>query len=107
MKRAGKKSNKNPNKKPRRHDSCVKEELKYSRKIFLMTNRVCMAAMVRTMYQVYEWEYEKIGEFLGSYLVLLEETADYRSGMEQFVRDTEELTGVNVTKLLQDVYKWE
>ena len=93
--------------KPRRHDSCIKDDLKYIKPVFITTNQACMAAVVRTLYQVYEWDYDQIGEFLGSYLVLLDEIGDKRSGVSQFVRDTETLTGVDIRKLLQDVYKWE
>ena len=107
MKRAGKKTKKKSSTPPRRHDSCVKNDLKYFKPVFLSTNAACMAAVVRTLYQVYEWEYEQIGEFLGSYLVLLDEIGDKRSGVNQFVRDTEALTGVDIRMLLQEVYKWE
>lgn len=64
------------------------------------TNYLNIAAMVRTLATVYDWDKEQIDEFMESHMALLQEISDHRCNIKQFVKDTEELTGVNITKLI-------
>lgn len=64
------------------------------------TNFFNISAMVRTLATVYEWDKEQIDEFMESHMALLQEISDHRCNIKQFVKDTEELTGVNITKLI-------
>lgn len=71
--------------------------------IVKMTNYVNMAAVVRTLYHVYGWRQKRIGDFLESYLVLMQEIFDKRSTVRGFISDTKELTGFDVKKMLDDL----
>ena len=73
--------------------------------IVKLTNYLTLAVMVRVLWMDYGWRDKRIARFLESYLVLMEETADKRSGVNEFIRDTKELTGIDVVKLLDDIYK--
>ena len=64
------------------------------------TNFLNVSAMVRTLATVYDWNKEQIDEFMESHMALLQEISDHRCNIKQFVKDTEELTGVNITKLI-------
>lgn len=64
------------------------------------TNFLNISAMVRTLATVYDWNKEQIDEFMESHMTLLQEISDHRCNIKQFVKDTEELTGVNITKLI-------
>ena len=64
------------------------------------TNFLNISAMVRTLAMVYDWDKEQIDEFMESHMALLQEISDHRCNIKQFVKDTEELTGVNITKLI-------
>lgn len=64
------------------------------------TNFLNISAMVRTLATVYDWNKEQIDEFMESHMALLQEISDHRCNIKQFVKDTEELTGVNITKLI-------
>ena len=69
--------------------------------IVKMANYVNIAALVRTLWTVYGWREKRIAAFLESHLVLLEEAT--RFGVNEMIRDTEELTGVNVQKLFDEI----
>lgn len=56
--------------------------------------------MVRTLATVYDWDKEQIDEFMESHMALLQEISDHRTNIKQFVKDTEELTKVNIRKLI-------
>lgn len=64
------------------------------------TNFLNISAMVRTLATVYDWNKEQIDEFMESHMALLQEISDHRCNIKQFVKDTEELTGVNITELI-------
>ena len=64
------------------------------------TNFLNISAMVRTLATEYDWDKEQIDEFMESHMALLQEISDHRCNIKQFVKDTEELTGVNITKLI-------
>lgn len=64
------------------------------------TNFLNISAMVRTLATVYDWDKEQIDEFMESHMALLQEISDHRCNIKQFVKDTEELTGVNITELI-------
>lgn len=64
------------------------------------TNYLNIAAMVRTLATVYDWNKEQIDEFMESHMALLQEISDHRTNIKRFVADTEEQTGVNITELI-------
>lgn len=64
------------------------------------TNFLNISAMVRTLATVYEWDKEQIDEFMESHMALLQEISDHRTNIKHFVKDTEDLTGVNVRELI-------
>lgn len=64
------------------------------------TNYLNIAAMVRTLATVYDWNKEQIDEFMESHMALLQEISDHRTNIKRFMADTEELTGVNITDLI-------
>ena len=66
------------------------------------TNYVNLAIMVRTLHMVYDWTKEELLEFCEAYVALVGEFGDHRTGVAQFVRDTEKLTGIDVKKLLDE-----
>lgn len=65
------------------------------------TNFLNISAMVRTLATVYDWNKEQIDEFMESHMALLQEISDHRTNIKQFVKDTEELTGVDITALIE------
>lgn len=66
------------------------------------TNYLNIAAMVRTLNLVYGWDKEQLDEFMESHMALLQEVSDHRTNIKQFVKDTEEMTGVDITKLIDE-----
>ena len=64
------------------------------------TNYLNISAMVRTLSEVYDWNKEQIDDFMESHMALLQEISDHRTNIKTFVKDTEELTGVNITELI-------
>ena len=66
-------------------------------------NYVVVAAVVRTLWTVYGWRHKRIAYFLEAILSLLEESR--RFGYERLIKDTYDLTGVDVIKLVDEVYK--
>ena len=66
------------------------------------TNYVNLAIMVRTLQMCYDWTKEELLEFCEAYVALVREFGDHRTGVAQFVRDTEKLTGIDVKKLLDE-----
>lgn len=67
------------------------------------TNYVNLAVMVRTLQMVYDWNREQLDEFCEAYLSLIDEFGSKRTTVSAFIRDTEELTGINVKTLLDEV----
>lgn len=66
-------------------------------------NYVLIAVVVRTLWTVYGWRHKRIADFLEAILSLLDESR--RFGYEQLIRETKELTGVDVKKLVDELYK--
>lgn len=64
------------------------------------TNFLNISAMVRTLATVYDWNKEQIDDFMESHMALLQEISDHRTNIKHFVKDTEDLTGVNVRELI-------
>ena len=83
-------------KKPERH-----RPAKTPFEIVKMANYVNIAALVRTLWTVYGWREKRIAYFLESHLALLNEIG--RISAVQFIKDTEELTGVDVKKLFDEI----
>ena len=55
-----------------------------------------MAAMARTLHDVYDWKPEKIDEFEESIGVLMQELTDGRTTADGFIRDCEDQIGVKI-----------
>ena len=63
-----------------------------------------LAIMVRTLHQVYGWKKEQLEEFIESYIALMEEVGR-RNTVEGQIRDTKELTGIDVRLMLDEVFE--
>lgn len=68
-------------------------------------NYVNIAALVRTLWTVYGWRHKRIADFLEAHLALLDEST--RFGYENLIRDTKEITGVDVIELVDNLYTRE
>ena len=66
-------------------------------------NQLNFAIMVRTLYMVYDFSTEQLDEFCESYIALLEEIADRRATVTEFVKDTKQLCGIDVAKLVKEL----
>ena len=69
--------------------------------IVKMANYVNLASLVRTLWTVYGWREKRIAYFLEAHLSLLQEATSF--GVNQLIRDTEEMTGVDVKKLFDEI----
>ena len=69
--------------------------------IVKMSNYVNIAALVRTLWTVYGWREKRIAAFLEAHLALLSEVTHF--GVNQMIKDTEEMTGINVKKLFDEI----
>lgn len=63
-----------------------------------------LAIMVRTLHQVYGWQKEQLEEFVESYIALMEEIGRCNT-VEGQIRDTKELTGIDVRSMLDEVFE--
>ena len=85
------------NKKPKTH-----RPTKTPFEIVKMTNYLHLAIIVRVLWTVYGWRGKRIGAFLEAYLSLMQEVADHRNSVNGLIKDTKEMTGIDVVKLLDD-----
>ena len=69
--------------------------------IVKMANYVNIAALVRTLWTVYGWREKRIAAFLEAHLALLSEATHF--GVPQMIKDTEEMTGIDVQKLFDEI----
>ncbi len=65
-------------------------------------NYVLIAVLVRTLWTEYGWRHKRIARFLEAILSLLDESR--RFGYERLIKDTYDLTGVDVKKLVDEIY---
>lgn len=72
-----------------------------------MCNHLHLAIIVRTLWMVYGWRHEELGEFLEAYLSLFAELVDNRTTVKEFVTDTTELTNIDVVKMLDEIMRLE
>lgn len=72
--------------------------------IVMMSNYLNMAIVVRTMWTVYGWKNRRIAGFIESYLSIMQEVADGRRTVKDEVDDCLQLTGINVKKLIDELY---
>lgn len=86
------------NKKPKTH-----RPTKTPFEIVKTTNYLHMAVIVRVLWTVYGWRSKRIADFLEAYLSLMQEVADKRNSVNGLIKDTKDLTGVDVVKLLDDI----
>lgn len=70
--------------------------------IVKMANYVIIAVVVRTLWTVYGWRHKRIADFLEAILSLLDESR--RFGYDRLIKDTYDLTGVDVKKLVDEIY---
>lgn len=90
------------NKKPRTH-----RPTKTPFEIVKMTNYLHLAIIVRMLWTVYGWKNKRIADFLEAYLSLMQEIGDKRNTVPGLIKDTKDLTGIDVVKLLDDVMEGE
>lgn len=90
------------NKKPRTH-----RQTKTPFEIVKMTNYLHLAIIVRILWTVYGWKSKRIADFLEAYLSLMQEIGDKRNTVQGLIKDTKDLTGVDVVKLLDDITERE
>ena len=86
------------NKKPKTH-----RPTKTPFEIVKMANYLHLAIIVRVLWDVYGWRSKRVADFLEAYLSLMQEVADKRNSVNGIIRDTKDLTGVDVVKLLDDI----
>ena len=86
------------NKKPKTH-----RPTKTPFEIVKMTNYLHLAIIVRVLWDVYGWRSKRVADFLEAYLSLMQEVADKRNSVNGIIRDTKDLTGIDVVKLLDDI----
>ena len=86
------------NKKPKTH-----RPTKTPFEIVKMTNYLHLAVIVRVLWDVYGWRSKRVADFLEAYLSLMQEVADKRNSVNGLIKDTKDLTGVDVVKLLDDI----
>lgn len=67
------------------------------------TNYLNLAVMVRVLWTVYGWRNQRVANFIEAYVTLMQEVCDKRSGVAQFVKDTKDMTGVDVKALLDEI----
>lgn len=75
--------------------------------IVKMTNYLHLAIIVRILWTVYGWRSKRIADFLEAYLSLMQEIGDKRNTVQGLIKDTKDLTGINVVKLLDDITEGE
>lgn len=86
------------NKKPATH-----RPAKAPFEIVKMTNYLHLALIVRVLWTVYDWRGVRIGKFLAAYLSLMHEILDHRNTVNGLIKETKEMTGVDVVTLLDDI----
>lgn len=86
------------NKKPKTH-----RPTKTPFEIVKMANYLHLAVIVRVLWDVYGWRSKRVADFLEAYLSLMQEVADKRNSVNGIIRDTKDLTGIDVVKLLDDI----
>lgn len=72
--------------------------------IVMLSNYLNMAIVIRTLWTEYGWKDKRIARFLEGYLALMQEVADGRRKVWQEIEDCKNLTGVDVKKLLDELY---
>lgn len=68
-------------------------------------NYVCMATTVRTLKSEFGFGEKRLKQFSESYMVLVQECADHRSGPRQAVKEAQELTGIDVKKWVDEAFQ--
>lgn len=67
------------------------------------TNYLHLAIIVRILWTVYGWRSKRILDFLEAYLSLMQEVVDRRNSITGLIKDTKEMTGIDVVELLDSV----
>jgi len=75
--------------------------------IFMTANYFTLAIVLRILYQEHGFRAKRLGGFIASYLALMAETSDGRNSVNGMIRDTKELTGIDVKKIINEVLKSE
>ena len=74
--------------------------------IIKIQNRLHIALIVRTLWDVYGWREKRIGDFLEGYMALLGEVYDLRQTVDSMVDETSELTGVDIRATVDNMIKY-
>ena len=68
-----------------------------------LTNYYTLAVMVRVLWTVYGWREKRLAYFLEAYVTLMQEVQEKRTTVNEFIKDTKAMTGIDVEELLDDV----
>ena len=68
-----------------------------------ISNYVTLAIVLRVLWTVYDWRHKRIAYFLEAYMSLLAES--HKFGVWKLIRETKELTGIDVKELIDGVYE--
>lgn len=68
------------------------------------STHLLLSVCVRTLWTVYGWRKQRIMKFVEAYAALMQEVSDGRRKVWQEIEDCKNLTGVDVKKLLDELY---
>lgn len=93
--------------KPKKKSIYVKQvDPKVKHYIVRNSNYVAMSLVVMTIWEKYGWRRVRTDRFVESYMVLIEEVADQRSNPWKAVDEASEITGLDMVKLLNELFGW-
>lgn len=72
--------------------------------IVMKTNYLNMAIMIRNMYTIYGYRTKRLAKLVEAHLALMAEVADGRITVDQAVKDCKDLTGIDVAKMIDELY---
>lgn len=69
-------------------------------------NCLHIAFVVRQLH-AYGWRKKRINDFLGGYMSLLDEVVDHRLSVNGAIKDAEDVTGIDIRKLVDELMNEE
>ena len=72
--------------------------------IVTRTNYLNLSIMIRTLKTVFGFSEEQLVTFTESYIALMQEVADGRCNVTTELKDTRDLTNINVKEFIDSVY---
>lgn len=81
----------------------IKRPTKTPFEIVKTTNYLHFAILIRVLWTVYGYRSKRIANFLEAYVALFAEIADKRNTVTQTIKETKEITGVDVVKLVDSL----